>query len=97
MTTVTDCCMIGFMHDPLAARLLEIRDREGLSTAALARRIGVDSSYLHLVFHGARAIGRKLLDGAIRAYPEVAQVYAQSLSISHTDVADEPEPAEVAS
>jgi transcriptional regulator with XRE-family HTH domain len=69
------------MRDAIAAKLLEIRDREGLTTAALARRIGVDSSYLHLVFRGEREIGRKMLDGAIVAFPEVADVYAQSLTI----------------
>ncbi len=69
------------MGDPIAAKLREIRAREGLTTAALARQIGVDSSYLHLVFRGERDIGRKMLDGAIVAYPEVADVYAQALTI----------------
>lgn len=76
------------MQDPVADKLAEIRDREGMSTAAMARRIGVDSSYLHLVFHGDRSIGRKLLDGAILAWPEVADVYAQSLAIRRESVAD---------
>ncbi|MGE3267139.1 MAG: hypothetical protein AB7P40_00215 [Chloroflexota bacterium] len=69
------------MNDPIAAKLMEIRDREGLTTAAMARRIGVDSSYLHLVFHGERNIGRKLLDGAMLAWPEVRDAHAQALTI----------------
>lgn len=71
----------------MAAKLLEIRDREGLSTAALARRIGVDSSALHLVFRGDRGVGRKMLDGAIREFPEVAESLVRLLTISHEDVA----------
>lgn len=83
------------MQDAVAAKLLEIRDREGLSTAALARRIGVDGSYLHLVFHGDRRPGRKLLDGAMREFPEVQAVYARSLTISHASVAPSDESVEV--
>jgi transcriptional regulator with XRE-family HTH domain len=75
------------MRDPVAVKLLEIRDREGLTTAALARRIGVDGSYLHLVFKGERGVGRKMLDGAVRAFPEVAAALAQPLTISHDDMA----------
>lgn len=83
------------MRDPVAAKLLEIRDREGLSTAAMARQIGVDGSYLHLVFKEERGVGRKMLEGALRVYPEVAITLAQSLTISHDGVAQD-EPAEVA-
>lgn len=75
------------MRDPVAVKLLEIRDREGLTTAALARRIGVDGSYLHLVFKGERGVWRKMLDGAVRAFPEVAAALAQALTISHDDMA----------
>lgn len=78
------------MRDAIAEKLLEIRDREGLSTAALARLIGVDGSYLHLVFRGERGVGRKMLDGAISAFPEVADTHARPLTISHDDLAAKP-------
>lgn len=79
------------MRDPLAAQLLEIQRREVLSTAAMARRIGVDPSYLHLVFRGERGVGRKLLDGAILAFPEVASAHARSLTSDHEDMARSPD------
>lgn len=82
------------MEDPVVAKLLEIRKREQLSTAAMARRIGVDQSYLHLVFRGERGVGRKMLDGAIAAFPEVADAHARPLTIRHGDVANEKEPIE---
>jgi len=70
------------MRDPIADTLLEIRDREGLSTAAMARLLRVDQSYLHLVFRGERNVGRKMLDGAVRAFPEVRDAHARTLTIS---------------
>lgn len=76
------------MRDPLAAKLLEIRDRDGLSTATMARLIGVDPSYLHLVFRDKRGVGRKMLDGAMSAFPEIAEMHARSLTISHDAHAD---------
>lgn len=85
------------MRDPVVAKLLEIRDRESLSTAAMARRIGVDQSYLHLVFRGERGVGRKLLDGAIAAFPEVAEAHARPLTIRHDLMANEPDKEAVAS
>lgn len=78
----------GGMEDPIVARLAVIREREGLSTAAMARRIGVDQSYLHLVFRGDRGVGRKMLDGALAAFPELREVHAQALTISHADLVD---------
>lgn len=78
------------MRDALADKLIEIRDREGLTTAAMARLIGVDGSYLHLVLRGERGVGRKMLDGAMSAFPEIAEAHAKALTISHDDVADEP-------
>jgi transcriptional regulator with XRE-family HTH domain len=82
------------MDDPVVAKLLEIRNRERLSTAAMARRIGVDQSYLHLVFRGERGVGRKLLDGAIAAFPEVADAHARPLTIRHDTVADQQDTAQ---
>ena len=78
------------MRDPVVAKLLEIRDRERLSTGALARRLDVDQSTLYLVFQGKRNVGRKLLDRAIAAFPEMADVPALSLTSRQNSVANEP-------
>lgn len=85
------------MRDPVAAKLIEIRDREGLSTGRMARKIGVDQSALYLVFQEKRGVGRKMLDLAIAAYPEIADSHAQPLTISHDDMANEQDMERVAS
>lgn len=77
------------MRDPVGDKLLEIRDRDGLTTAAMARLIGVDGSYLHLVFRGERRVGRKMLDGALVAFPEVGVFHARLLTISNDSVDDQ--------
>lgn len=79
------------MTDPVVTKLREIRDRERLSTGALARRLDVDQSTLYLVFQGKRGVGRKLLDRAIAAFPELVDSHAQPLTSSHDDMASEPE------
>jgi DNA-binding XRE family transcriptional regulator len=76
------------MEDPVVAKLREIRDRDRLSTGRMARKIGVDQSTLYLVFQGKRGVGRKLLDLAIAAYPEIADSHVRPLTIRHDDVAD---------
>lgn len=82
------------MEDSVIAKLREIRDREGLSTGRMARKIGVDQSTLYLVFRGQRGVGRKLLDLAIAAYPEIAESHVQPLTFSHDGMATQPEPSE---
>lgn len=84
------------MRNALVARLMEIQAAEGLTGSAFAEKLGVHVSYWHLVTHGRRGVGRKLLDAALRAYPELADVYAQSLTISQDDI-DDPLPVEAAS
>lgn len=78
------------MRDPVVTKLIEIRDRERLSTGAMARRLDVDQSTLYLVFQGKRGVGRKLLDAAITAYPEVAEAHTLALTLSHDNVASTP-------
>lgn len=85
------------MQDPVVAKLREIRDREGLSTGRMARQIGVDQSTLYLVFQGQRGVGRKLLDLAIAAYPEIADSHANPLTLRHEDMANEQDTEAVAS
>ena len=85
------------MRDPLVAKLIEIRDREGLSSAAMARRLGVNPSYLHLVLKGERAVGRKMLDGAIREFPEVHAAYARALTFEDVSDTESQRPSEPAS
>lgn len=79
------------MQDPVVAKLIEIRDRERISAGRMARKIGVDQSTLYLVFKGDRGVGRKLLELAIAAYPEIADSHAQALTIRHATMADQPE------
>lgn len=77
------------MRDPIAVRLNEIRAREKLSFKAMADAMGVDTGQLFRALEKNGGVGRKLLDGAIRTYPEIADVYAQSLTIGHENVDDE--------
>lgn len=72
----------------MAHRLIEIREREQLSMRAMADAIGVNVAYLHHALHGKVGVGRKMLDGAIRAYPELADVYARSLTIRHKSTSE---------
>lgn len=78
------------MNDPLAAILREIKRRDGLTLTEMARLIGVDNGYLSYVLSGKRRVGRKILDGAGRRWPEVLVAHAQSLKMSHTTVATTP-------
>lgn len=71
------------MQDPLVDRLNEIRERDGLTYLSLAELLGVDQAYVYRVLKGQGPMGRKLLDGALRAYPELRQVYADSLTVRH--------------
>lgn len=77
------------MTDPLVAKLVEIQDREGLNGVEFARRLGVHTSYWHLVRQGDRGVGRKLLDGALAAFPEFASFYAQFLTFRQDPLASE--------
>jgi len=84
------------MSDPLVAKLIEIQEREQLNGVEFARRLGVHTSYWHLVRQGDRGVGRKLLDGALTAFPEFAAFYAQRLTISQDQSADTPKREAVA-
>ena len=83
------------MNDPLAAILREIKRRDGLTLTEMARLIGVDNGYLSYVLSGKRRVGRKILDGAGRLWPEVLVAHAESLKICHTDVASTPRETKV--
>lgn len=98
------------MRDPVAVRLNEIRAREKLSFKAMADAMAVDVGQLYRALDKEAGIGRKMLDGAIRAYPEIADVYARSLTTDHDSIVHDqhlsdsdgrgidkvPQPAEVA-
>jgi hypothetical protein len=78
------------MNDPLVAKLIEIQESEGLNGVEFARRLGVHTSYWHLVRQGDRGVGRKLLDGALAAFPEFAAFYARRLTIGQNQLAATP-------
>jgi transcriptional regulator with XRE-family HTH domain len=69
------------MSDPLANKLAEILVREQITQEQMAHRIGVSTGYLSMVLAGKRGVGRKLLDGAGAAFPELLAAHAASLTI----------------
>ena len=61
----------------LVRRLRSAQLNEGLTDEDMARRLGVSSSTLWMLYRGRRRPGAKLLRGMLRAFPELrAEVYA---------------------
>jgi transcriptional regulator with XRE-family HTH domain len=78
------------MRDPLADALTTILQREGLTQEQMAKRIDVTPSYLSRVLSGKRGVGRKLLDNAASAFPELLTAHAASLTIRDDSTAKTP-------
>jgi transcriptional regulator with XRE-family HTH domain len=81
------------MSDPVAAKLNEIRLREGLGVNEMAHRIGANPGQLSRVLNGKAEITRKMLDRAARVYPELLDAYAASLNIPAKTPHEEPDEA----
>lgn len=75
---------------PLVGRLIEVQTEHGQSDRQFAARLGVDWSYWSYVRKGKRAAGRKLIEGACRAFPEVRILVGQEWGIPLENVADTP-------
>lgn len=69
------------MPEPLVQRLIEIQQEEGLSNGAFAAKLGIDQSMWWRVRCSNQRAGRKVIDGALRSYPEVAPLLAQPVQI----------------
>lgn len=70
--------------EPFVQALLERQAQEGISGNAFARRLGVDSSMWSLVSRGERRAARKVIDGALRLYPDLAPLLVPELSIDNS-------------
>lgn len=71
---------------PLVGRLIEVQTQRGQSDRQFAAALGVDWSYWSYVRKGKRAAGRKLIEGACRAFPEVRVLVGQECGIPHDAV-----------
>lgn len=60
------------LPEALVLALIGRLDAEGGSGAAFARRLEITKSYWHKVSHGQQQAGRKLIDGALSVYPDLA-------------------------
>lgn len=60
-------------------KLIERQKAEGLTSTAFALKLGITGAMWSLVKRGKRSPGRKVLDQALRVYPELHYIYAQSL------------------
>lgn len=69
--------------DTLTVALERIRARDGLSVAALARRLGVGHSTLIMLRQGKRHPGEKLLRAIMHNLPELTPVVLHYLQNGH--------------
>lgn len=65
--------------EPLVQRLIDLQSTEGLTGAAMAAKLGIDAGHWSKVRRGLVTAGRDTVDGALRAYPELRHVLAESL------------------
>lgn len=72
------------MPEPLIQRLIEIQQHERLSNGAFAEKLGIDRSMWWRVRRSNQRAGRKVVDGALRCYPELAPLLAQDVQICPT-------------
>lgn len=71
--------MVDRVIDAILVTLRRAQAVENLSLAGLARRLGVTTGYLSMVFAGKRRPGLRLLRAAIERYPEVRRLVAERL------------------
>ena len=79
------------MSDPVAAKLNDIRLREGLGVNEMAHRIGANPGQLSRVLNGKAELTRRMLDRAATVYPELLDAYAASLNITAKTPHEEPD------
>lgn len=77
------------MPEPLVQRLIEIQQAEGLSNSAFAAKLGIDQSMWWRVRCSSQRAGRKVIDGALRLYPDLAAMLAHPMQIYKDNNADQ--------
>lgn len=83
---------------PLVRRLIELQQELSESDRRFAVRLGIDWSYWSYVRRGERAAGRKLIEGACQAFPEVRSLIGVGLSSPNDEVSESPhQPVEAVS
>lgn len=66
------------MTDPLVVALAKRAEADGLGVRALARKLGMSPAMICRAFQGTE-VGAKFIGRAIRAYPDLAPLAAESL------------------
>ena len=56
-----------------------------LSVPALARELGISTSYAHMLLNGERGFGVQALRGIVRAFPEMGPEVLDYLRDGHED------------
>lgn len=64
---------------PIVERLVERQDADGHTDRAFAELLGIDRSQWTLIRLGYRDLGLKPLVGAIRAYPEIGDLFNRAV------------------
>ncbi len=82
---------------PFVTRLTEIQAELGESDRCFAARLGVDWSYWAYARKGARVAGRKLIEGACRAFPDVRVLVGVQWTIGKSSDVDDRQSAEAVS
>jgi hypothetical protein len=73
--------------EPIVVALMERQAKLNLSSGKFSRMMGVTPPYWCNIRQGKQRAGRKLIDGALRAFPDLAYLYVRELHISNGMVA----------
>lgn len=65
--------------DAVVDWLIKAQEKEGLGSNAFARKLGINAGHWSKVRRGEETMGRKLLESALRIYPELSYIHARSL------------------
>lgn len=71
--------------EPVVVWLNKAQKEEGLGSNAFARKLGINAGHWSKVRRGEESMGRKLLEAALRLYPELSYVHARSLQKDSTE------------
>ena len=81
--------MVATISDMEEARafLAQRKAAEGLSTAEMAARLGINRVYLHLILKGDRPVSVKLARRLRHIYPELLLILVRELTSTEAPVA----------
>lgn len=65
------------MAETIVTELQSRRVAEGISNNQMARKLGLDPTHWSRICRGKQAVGAKLIFGALRVYPDLANVLAR--------------------